>query len=225
MLVSTVVYVVLLAVGGHLFVRWLYREMRRADAPTEPPPPWKWRRTLGGLMVVLLMFAAGTAAVGVAHQTTWLVRSPESLYRKGSPTRAKILCTRNLTRIGDTIQTYARSHDGRYPDDLAALLDEDLEPHALICPGPPDAPYEVADTIEQAKLDLAKRGHLSYFYFGKGLTQPVDADRVIVVESLENHDGAGINLLYGDGRVRWKDRAEAEALLTKLGFERVEVRR
>ena len=222
MAVSAAAYAFLLAAGGHLFLRWLYREMKRADAPTETPPVWKWRWTLGGLLVVLLMFAAGTAAVGFTHQTAWLVRSPETLYRPGSARRDKHRCESNLRLISRVLRDYAREHDGRYPDDLASLVGyADLQPHECLCP----ATLHRADdrpTTQQALAALSDPSTSPYVYFGRGLVDPDPKRVVVIVELLENHEGEGINVLYSHGAVRWYDRPDAEALLLNLGFRRVE---
>ena len=207
LLASTAVYVALLLVGAHGFLRWLYREMRK-DA-NAGPGVWKWRWTLGATALILLMFVAGTAMVGVVHQTVWLARSPEPLYRRGSPKRNVVLCASHLRQIGYALAEYAKANGGRYSDDLAVLpAQTDLEVRFLSCPATDD--------------ERAAGARPSYIYFGKGLTEPVEATKIVVVEPLENHEGSGLNVLYGGGRVEWLDRPAAEAVLTSLGFDRVE---
>src|SRR5205085_7415789 len=69
---EVVVAVVCLAgvtVGCHLFGRWLYPAFRPGEA-------WRWRWTLRVVGTVVLTFVAGTAAVGIVHQTGWLLASP-----------------------------------------------------------------------------------------------------------------------------------------------------
>src|SRR5439155_16451380 len=63
-------------VGAHLFLRWL--------AGGE----WQWKRTFRCVGLIVLMFVAGIALVGVTHQTAWLVRSPEPIMEPGSVRRA-----------------------------------------------------------------------------------------------------------------------------------------
>jgi hypothetical protein len=64
---------VVLAGGlGHGLCRWLWKG-------TGHEAPWRPRWTIAGLATILLMFAAGMAVTGVAHQTGWLLRSPEPL--------------------------------------------------------------------------------------------------------------------------------------------------
>ena len=217
---STAVYLSALVVGTHLFLRWLYREMRRADGADASA--WKWRWTLGGQALVLLMFVAGTAMVGIAHQTAWLARSPEPLYRRGGRMEAnRIKCQSNLRQIGQGLQMYAGENGGRLPDDLRALLlTGDFPPYVFVCPAGDDE-HAPGDTPAQQAAELLKPGHCSYVYLAKGLSEPVNPKRVVVVERLENHE-YGINVLRADGTVEWRDRPAAEELLAELGFERLE---
>ena len=65
-----------LACGLHLFLGWLHAQRPKPEAEG-PSPPWRLRWTLSLLGVAVLMFVAGIAAVGVTHQTAWLLTSPE----------------------------------------------------------------------------------------------------------------------------------------------------
>lgn len=212
-----------LVVGAHLFLRWLYRELRGpAGAGGTGAEAWRWRWTLSGFALVVLMFAAGTAAVGIVHQAAWLARSPEPMYRQGREPTNRLRCGRNLRQIGYAIQAYADRNGGRYPDGLDQVLrTQDITPNQFVCPSSNDEPAP-GRTEEEVAANLLKPGHCSYIYLGKGLSQPVAADRVVAVEPLEHHDDRGMNVLYCDGRAEWLDRPRAEALLEKLGFERVD---
>lgn len=66
-----------LAVGLHLFLRWLHRQRAIRMRLDSPSRTWAFRWSLSLLGLVLLMFVAGTSAVGISHQTAWLVTSPE----------------------------------------------------------------------------------------------------------------------------------------------------
>lgn len=171
LIISAVVYAVLLVAGSHLFLRWLYRETA-GDGPGHSAAAkrqWRWRWTLSGFAVLLLMFCAGMAAIGVAHQTAWLVTSPKPLYVRNVP-GARIKCKSNLVQIGMEIAQYAADHGGNYPDDFSALmLGDDLPPSLFICPGSDDSPATGATRAEVAQ-DLKRPGHCSYVYLGKGLS-------------------------------------------------------
>jgi prepilin-type processing-associated H-X9-DG protein len=44
----------------------------------------------------------------------------------------------------------------------------------------------------------------------------VTRDHVLAYEHLPNHSHGGMNVLYGDGNVRWVDAADAERLVAEL---------
>lgn len=224
---STFAYAAALLVGSHLFLRWLYREMRKrgeAGGADAEAPAWRWRWTLGGFAILVLMFAAGTAAVGITHQTAWLARSPEPLYRPGGMARIaeRVKCATKLRQIGQALSAYADAHDGRFPDDLGVLVAEEHldHPEALICPAAHSTP---PDQVTSEHVPGLEKPHLTtYIYFAAGLSMPVGETRVLVVEPLENHQGEGINVLYANGHAEWMHAPEAEKLLLSLGFQRVE---
>lgn len=234
LLASTALYAAALLVGSHLFLRWLYREFNKSPggaAAAATPGRWKWRWTLGGFAIVFLMFAAGTAAVGIAHQAAWLARSPDPIYRRGGRVAAyRIKCASNLRQIGLAIQMYANDHDGRLPDDFGQLLlHADITADTFVCPMSQDEYPTTGQTLEEQAAALSTPGHCSYVYFGRGLSMPLDADRVIAIDRPANHgEGAAppslpnVNVLYADGRTEWVDREAAVKLLTELGFEKTE---
>ncbi|WP_157506827.1 DUF1559 domain-containing protein [Gemmata obscuriglobus] len=75
-------------VGSHYFLRWL------------AGGAWPWTRSLKCVTLVLLMFVAGIAMVGVTHQAAWLARSPEPLVSDGRKMHARIISSNNLKQIG-----------------------------------------------------------------------------------------------------------------------------
>lgn len=70
-----VLCLVLFTGGLHLFLRWIYSEITRQRTGTvEIQDCWTPRWTACIVGVLLLMFVAGIAATGIAHQAGWLVR-------------------------------------------------------------------------------------------------------------------------------------------------------
>jgi hypothetical protein len=221
---SALFYATVLVAGSHAFLRWLYREMSGPVVAGGSPASraWRLRWTLGGFAIIVLMFTAGMAAIGVAHQTAWLVTSREPLFRRTSRAN-RVLCASHLRQIGLACLMYANDHDGRFPDDFkTVLLNEDITTEVFVCPATSDE--RAIDTTPEATANaLEKAGHCSYLYFGKGLTDKANAATVLAIEPLQNHHDDGINVLYTDDHVEWLDRPAAGELLLKLGFERVEI--
>ncbi|MBA3685891.1 MAG: sulfite exporter TauE/SafE family protein [Planctomycetes bacterium] len=58
----------LLTIGAHLFLRRLRRSMDPAATP------WRARWTVSLAALVVVLFGAGVATLGVVHQTSWLAR-------------------------------------------------------------------------------------------------------------------------------------------------------
>jgi prepilin-type processing-associated H-X9-DG protein len=213
MAASCAVCVFVLVIGSHLFLRWLYRQTA-AEGVSADGRRWRWRWTLAGAGLVFLMFSAGIGATGVVHQTAWLATSPVPLVHERTREEAsRVKCASNLRQIGQALQLYASDHGGHYPDDLLTLLiNEDLTPGNFICPSSNDMRASGATTRE-IEDDFKRPSRCSYTYFGKGLSIPIPENRVIAAEPLENHDGEGMNILFGDGRVEFVDKQDAEKLL------------
>jgi prepilin-type processing-associated H-X9-DG protein len=158
-----------------------------------------------------LLYIGVTAVLGMLVISTML---PGLCKAREPANRAK--CGSNLHQIGLGIQLYAQDHAGQYPDSFATLMqNEELTPAVFICPSSND---EAADGDTQAAIiaNMAKPHHLSYVYVGCGLTtSTVKDDAVIAYELPENHQGDGMNMLFGDGHVEWEQMAMARTLIAK----------
>lgn len=212
MLVSTVVYVGLLAIGAQFFLAWVYREVNRESARA-----WRIGWTLRGLMVVLLIFAAGTAAVGVVHQVTWLARSKEPMFKPLWSARERanrIKCASNLRQIGQGVLMYANDHGGTLPPDLKTVVRGEYDGMVLACPATDHDDGSWGHPEDRIRARWLPET-VSYVYLGAGLRSTLPADVVVAYERPENHDGAGMNLLFNDGHVEWFDLNLAEQKLAE----------
>lgn len=153
---------------------------------------WRLRWTAISLGVVLLMFVCGIAATGVAHQAGWLIRSEEPMF-ESRHSSVRVRCISQLREIGMSIDDYAEAHEGHFPDSLASLRESEYS-ESSACPSQPG--YD-------------------YIYYGRDLTWPAGEDVPILAEPLANHEGEGMNILFGDGSARFVDADEAEAILAR----------
>jgi len=222
LVLTAVLYAFVLILGSHLFLRWMYREIKRHGSGDGAV--WRWRWTLSGAASVLLMFVAGMAAIGVTHQVIWLASSPEPLYappQSYRESRNRIKCGSNLRQLGIAIKQYARDHAGQYPDNFQTLhvsTDGFAPAEVFTCPSS-NAERAPGTTPAEQSSHLSDPTYCSYVYHGAGLKTPVDGTQIIIVEFLTNHDYEGINVLFGDGHVEWTNSTEARALLSKLRVE------
>lgn len=95
----------LLGVGSHAFCRWLYGQIGKG--PSLDEARWRMRWTVSGLALVVVMFVAGIAATGVAHQVGWLIGSSEPLAVGSGSVAARLSQSRyNLKQIGLGLHNY-----------------------------------------------------------------------------------------------------------------------
>jgi len=214
---------------GHAFAGWLWRETARAFTPSpgtpgegggeglssEPNratfPAWRLRWTLAGAALLLLTFTAGIAATGVAHQSAWLARSEEPIFLRRFRTQDKhdqLMCSNNLEQIGYALREYTAAHAGRYPDTLAQLISPEFEGHMLTCPA--TDLYRYAGGL-RGDHPADRR---EYTYYARNRRAPLPPRTLIASEPTINHDLAGVNILFADGKVEWHTPTEAQALLS-----------
>ena len=135
-------------------------------------------------------------------------------------TANRVKCASNLKQIGLALAQYASDHGGRLPDTLGEiLLHEDVTSEVLICPTSDDEKAQGATAQEQFER-LRHGRHCSYVYHGRELTLPLPDDVPIACDSLINHDGDGMNLLFADGHVEFLFAASAESAMRRLSTTR-----
>ena len=207
---------------AHSTCRWLWEDGEATDArPPRTSEQWRWKWTLIGLAVVMLMFVAGVAATGVVHQTGWLIRSPAPLLEmRHRPLVLQVKCRSNLRQIGLAVLMYV--HDGgHWPTSRAELARMatvlDVTPDMFVCPA---SAHERAPGTQPAEWSAAidDDRYFSYVVSPRPLSPPDSVGRVMMYEPLDQHSD-GMNLLYDDGHVEWLDRPVAEQWLATIDSE------
>ncbi len=159
-----------------------------------------------------LVWAIGIVVIGGMFSAVML----PSLCRS-TETANRVKCGSNLRQIGQAILLYTQAHGGQYPPSLAVLPSaEDITAEVMICPSSNDEKTAATDTAgvvaELAAAEAKAPGHkhcLSYVYVGRALTErTATGNTVVAYEPLENHSGAGANVLYGDGHVEFVGKEE-----------------
>jgi hypothetical protein len=70
-------------VGLHVLLRHLAASYRQDDAAAiDLTINWRLRWTISAASIILLIFIAGIAFVGITHQTIWLLTSPEPIMQR-----------------------------------------------------------------------------------------------------------------------------------------------
>ncbi len=88
--VNGVIILLALTISTHFMMRQLYAGRTEKEPATRT---WRFRWTIAVVGVVLLMFGAGIAAVGITHQSVWMVSSKERFIAADGAVRTAALCT------------------------------------------------------------------------------------------------------------------------------------
>lgn len=132
----------------------------------------------------VLWIAAGIAGVVLFFVVVIL---PES--NRARPSSQRLICSRNLRQIGQTLLIYANDSDGVYPNRIEdLLLTQNTTSDVFTCPVSGDV-KATGPNARAVAMALTTGGHLSYLYLGRGLRRDAPADTVLACEWLSNHDG------------------------------------
>lgn len=116
----------------------------------------------------------------------------------------RLECADNLRRIAVALYKCAVDNDGKFPVDLAALYPKYIDNvKYFICPSDIDA-----SEISPQGFDIDVNS--SYIYAsGWTMKDPLDtvllSDKNYIIDKDSNHNGAGGNVIYLSGEVRWVD--------------------
>jgi len=135
------------------------------------------------------------------------------------------MCKSHLRAIGKAILQYTQDNAGHYPDSLGTiLLMESVSSSVFRCPSSNDW-VSVKPTAREQAAEIDSGKCCSYIYPGRGLlVGDVAADQVIVFEPLSNHNGDGMNVLFGDGLVEFVFKAQGASILNQVSAGKTVVR-
>jgi prepilin-type processing-associated H-X9-DG protein len=112
----------LFAGGLHAFLRWFSRNWAMstshptdemspgAGAASSVRSPWQPRWTTAIVAMVVTLFVAGIAMVGMTHQTAWMATSPEPLVASNFVVASRNSSLNNLKQFHDGLKSYGEMH-------------------------------------------------------------------------------------------------------------------
>ena len=78
--------------------------------------------------------------------------------------------------------------------------------------GRDEAPAEVVKGTMDQKVAWVNK-ECPYVWVGKGLTDKIGAEQLVLYEKEDDHGGDGMNMLFGDGHVEWNSMAVAKEII------------
>ncbi len=154
------------------------------------------------------------AMVGVGQQALLASIMLPSLNRSRE-TANRVKCASNMRQIGQATLLYCNENRQRMPGDQGILLKtQDLGVEVFLCPSSMnDIPAE-ARGGNVDKMAAWVNENSSYVWLAPaGISANINPETVILHEQFDNHDGDGMNLLFGDGHVEFMRMEQAEKLI------------
>jgi prepilin-type processing-associated H-X9-DG protein len=153
----------------------------------------------GATMMASQQFAAvGGTALGASVLLPSLNRARETANR--------VKCSSNMWQISQAMSQYAIENNGEYPPDLGTLIlagEIDLTIDVFVCPsGASAVPAVIRNAPREQQAEWVNQ-NADYVYLGDGKRSDLPADEPLLHEHLYNHDGEGVNMLFGDGHVEF----------------------
>ena len=172
-----------------------------------------WRVLLGVVVGVALLIALVSVLSRIRKESVVRI---DRLSESPSEQENRVKCASNLRQIGQGIMLCANKDGGKLPPRLEALItDVGLNAEVFVCPSSDDE-AATGPTTQVVLAGFAKKGRCSYVYLGAGMANQVKADVVVAYESMDHHEKAGMNVLFGDGHVEWVEKVEAERIIKEL---------
>jgi uncharacterized membrane protein len=135
--------------------------------------------------------------LGIILMTTCLGVFVAPALRGARETTEQAKCAETLRNLGNVLLEIAAENKGQFPASLDAITRRrGVDGDGIRCPSHLDGP--------------------PYIYVGAGLMSTGPAETVLAYEPLGNHETAGMNVLFIDGRVQFIRKAEAAKAIKRL---------
>jgi hypothetical protein len=164
------------------FLRWAWRSWR----PAESTVTWKPASTIGGVALVLLLFANATALTGIFHQVGWLFGKHTPLFYDSS-SAIESAASQQARGLWLGLVNYANDHDGKFPDELSQLIPE----------------YFDQPTIFQYRVDRSQLGsphETRRFAYVRGLTDKSSPTAIVLYTPVPVRRNAIVVQIDGSSR-------------------------
>jgi prepilin-type processing-associated H-X9-DG protein len=157
----------------------------------------------------------GTQSQALMGQNALMVSILLPSLNRAKETANRVKCASNLKQIGLAALIYTNDNRGQHAPTLGDLLrTQDLTIDVFACPSSGnEVPAEIRAGDMDAKVAWVNE-QSSYLWAGAGKNNNMRADQVLAYERMHNHDGDGINILFGDGHVEFLLRDGAQQLLS-----------
>jgi prepilin-type processing-associated H-X9-DG protein len=156
----------------------------------------------------------GTQSQVLLGQNAMLMSILLPSLNRARETANRVKCANNLREIGLASLLFTNENRGKHAGSLGELLrTQDITIDVFVCPSSGgEVPANIRTGDMDAKVAWVNE-HSSYIWAGAGKTNAMTAEEVLCYERMHNHDGDGINILFGDGHVEFFLRAGAEKIL------------
>lgn len=149
--------------GLHAFCRWLHAARTLPAETTQSHSHWKIRWTLSAVTILLMLFVAGIAMVGITHQIAWMGTADDPIIANSGGAARRMQSQNNLKQLGIAVHLYHDEHDTFPPGMLVGKQGEALHGwQTLILPFFEQQTLYVRIDIERPWNDLANEEQFAH---------------------------------------------------------------